>query len=253
MAALRTITGRGEENGTSDLAHSIYPEIDSTILAGPDFTYNLHRTAGFKALVAQMFQLSPLPNFKLDTNTFVSNFWNTSRETTADQYSDQHAFTPIEEDGHYAEELALTPVRKDHRKLPRRRQKQSQVKMRRTYEYAEERALSPMCKKRCKLPRRFQKKSEATKEVRHAGMAGPVLYPAHIDHSELPLRSRKQHQPNAGEIFDSIMVELPEEKQEEGVEHPVVKPARVRKRKMDEGAKPSRKSIRSRNAVSYAE
>ena len=258
MADPRATMGE-EPYGTTDLASSIYPEIDSIILAGPNFSFcNLNRTAGSKAPVAQMFHQARPPNLKL-----IPNFWY----PPGDQYGDQYALTPIEEEGHYAEELALTPVRKGQRHLPHRRQKRSKAKMHRSYDYAEELALSPVLKKRRKLPCRPQEKSGATGKVEYAGMAGLAEYPRRKEHSELSIRGRKQYQPNMDDTFDPITVESPEEEQEEGasqelahhVNHeqpedlPVVKPTRIRKRKMDEEAKPARRSVRSRNVIiSYA-
>ncbi|PMD34014.1 hypothetical protein L207DRAFT_132469 [Hyaloscypha variabilis F] len=256
-----------EEYGTTDLASSIYPEIDSSILAGPDFSYILPRKGGFTAPVAQMFNPSSSPFLKLDTNLrFVSNFCPPPYKISVpfDRYGDQHALTPVDEEGHYAEALALSPVRKARCKL-HRRQKQSKAKAHRTYDYAEELALSPVCKKHGKLPRRVQKQAEVTKDIGRASMA---RFAPSWAGTELALPARKQLE--VAEIFDSITVDIPEEEQEEAVgsqeatqqvedkyveDSPMEKSARGRKRKhsRDEDDKPARKSVRSRKAISYTE
>ena len=194
MAAPRNNTPGEEEYDSTDLASSIYPVINSTILAGPGFSHSLHRAGGFRAPIAQMFPPSPSTNLKLDTNIrFISNFWYPSHETTPalGQYGDQHALTPIGEDEHYAEGLALTPVRTPQRQLPRRRQKRSKAKIQRSCDYAEELALSPVFKKRRKLSYRPQKKSEATERGGRVGMTALVLCPTCKHPSQPPLRSTK--------------------------------------------------------------
>ncbi|KAE9379255.1 hypothetical protein N431DRAFT_451136 [Stipitochalara longipes BDJ] len=181
-----------EEYGTADLASSIYPEIDSS---------------GFKAPIAQMFNPPPLPILRFDTDAC---------ETTAalDHCSDQHALTPIEGEGRYADELALTPVRKERCKLLRSRRKQSKAKIQQTYDYAEELALSPVRNKRRKLTYRLRKLSVATKEVGHAGVAELALSSAHENRAEPPLRGWQHDGPKVAEVYDSITVENPEEQEE---------------------------------------
>jgi hypothetical protein len=144
MAATRP--NIAEYDGTMDLATSIYPEIDASILAGPEFPYKVPQETSFKVPIAKMYSPTRAPILSLDTNIrFTSKYWyapfetNTVRDHYGERfalspvdcpkmfaglhYSDKHALSPIEEIGHdYAEELALSPVNEKHRKSRGRKQ-----------------------------------------------------------------------------------------------------------------------------------
>ncbi|PMD23982.1 hypothetical protein NA56DRAFT_656451 [Hyaloscypha hepaticicola] len=116
----------GETDATTELATSIYPGTGVDILAGPEppSTSNL-LAEPLRAPIAKMYRPRRPPALNIDTSkTYSSQLWHPVFEAAPehDDYSERLALSPIEETSPgYAEELALTPVRCQHRQPKRGR------------------------------------------------------------------------------------------------------------------------------------
>jgi hypothetical protein len=203
-------------DGTTDLAISIYPEIDAGTLAGPEFPYKAPQKT-FRARVAKMHSPTHPPVLNLETNIeLTSKYWypayseqvalslvNRPKMFTGLHYNDKHVLSPVKEIGHEcAEELALSPV--------------DRPKMFVELHYSDMHALSPI------------------EKIGHGYAEELALSPVNQQH-----RKSRGCEVNKPENYCFTVVA------------PVH--GRNRKHRIGEDDEPARKSKRSRKIISYAE